>query len=138
MCGNSTLVDTCFRLRLVTHQVRELQLTIAETFKCSVEIALSYVSHQKNRCANKAPQTTENDNTVEPLYNGHPWDPKFCLRGVPISGASGIFPVGVVCVTGLLSTTWLRFQSFPLLYASRECYPEASTTSNSPNLMSSC
>ena len=30
-----------------------------------------------------------------------------------------------------LSTTWLRFQSFPLLYADRECYPEASTTSNS-------
>ena len=25
----------------------------------------------------------------------------------------------------------LRFQSFPLLYADRECYPEASTTSNS-------
>ena len=37
----------------------------------------------------------------------------------------------MVCVTGLLSTTWLRFQSFPLLYAGRECYPEASTTSNS-------
>jgi len=37
----------------------------------------------------------------------------------------------VVCITGLLSTTWLRFQSFPLLYADRECYPEASTTSNS-------
>ena len=47
------------------------------------------------------------------------------------SGASGIFPVGVVCVTGLLSTTWLHFQSFLLLYAGRECYPEASTTSNS-------
>ena len=39
-----------------------------------------------------------------------------------------MFLVGVVCVT---STTWLRFQSFPLLYAGRECYPEASTTSNS-------
>ena len=37
----------------------------------------------------------------------------------------------MVCVIGLLSTTWLRFQSFPLLYAGRECYPEASTTSNS-------
>ena len=31
-----------------------------------------------------------------------------------------IFPVGVVCAIGLLSTTWLRFQSFPLLYAGRE------------------
>ena len=30
-----------------------------------------------------------------------------------------------------MSTTWLRFQSFPLLYTGRECYPEASTTSNS-------
>ena len=33
--------------------------------------------------------------------------------------------------------TWLRFQSFFLLYAGRECYPEASTMSNSANLMSS-
>ena len=33
--------------------------------------------------------------------------------------------------------TWLRFQSFPLLYAGRECYPEANTTSNNANLMSS-
>ena len=32
----------------------------------------------------------------------------------------------------------LRFQSFPLLYAGREYYVEASTTSNSANLMSSC
>ena len=53
------------------------------------------------------------------------------LRGAPISGASGIFPVGVVCVIGLLSTTWLHFQSLTLLYAGRECYPEASITSNS-------
>ena len=59
-------------------------------------------------------------------------------RGVPNSGVSGIFLVGVVCVIGLLSTTWLRFQSFPLLYAGRECYAEASTTSNSANLMASC
>ena len=28
--------------------------------------------------------------------------------------------------------------AFPLLYAGRECYPEASTKSNSANLMSSC
>ena len=35
---------------------------------------------------------------MEPLYNGHHWDPTFCplQRGVPNSGASGIFPVGVV------------------------------------------
>ena len=36
---------------------------------------------------------------------------------------------------GLLSTTWLHFQSFPLLYAGRESYAEASTMSNSVNLM---
>ena len=54
------------------------------------------------------------------------------------SGASGIFPVSMVSVIGLLSTTWLCFQSFPLLYAGRECYAEASTTSNNANLMSSC
>ena len=37
-------------------------------------------------------------NTVEPLYNGHHWEPTFCplIRGVPNSGASGIFPVGVL------------------------------------------
>ena len=27
---------------------------------------------------------------------------------------------GVVCTIGLLSTTWLHFQSFPFLYAGRE------------------
>ena len=54
------------------------------------------------------------------------------------SGASSTFLVGVVCVFGLFSTTWLRFQSFPLLYAGGEGYPEASTASNSANLMSSC
>ena len=36
---------------------------------------------------------------------------------------------------GLLSTTWLHFQSFPLLYAGRESQAEASTMSNSANLM---
>ena len=40
----------------------------------------------------------------------------------------------VICVIGLLTTTWPRFQSFPLLYADRECYAEASITSNSANL----
>ena len=30
------------------------------------------------------------------------------------------------------------FQSFSLLYASRKCYAEASTTSNSTNMTSSC
>jgi len=73
---------------------------------------------------------------VEPFYNGHRWGPKFCplSRGVPnrgfqfISGRRGMRN----------RATWLRFQSFPLLYAGRECYKEASTTSNSANLMSSC
>ena len=39
-----------------------------------------------------------NLSTVETLYNGHLWGPTFrpLLRGVPNSGASGIFPVGVV------------------------------------------
>ena len=43
-----------------------------------------------------------------------------CNLRCPNLGASGIFPVGVVCVIWLLSTTWPRFQSFPLLYADRE------------------
>ena len=59
------------------------------------------------------------------------------VRNSEVSLTQGL-PVGVACVIGLLSTTWLRLQSFPLLYAGRECYPEASTTSNSANLMSSC
>ena len=55
------------------------------------------------------------------------------------SGASGILPVGVVCVMiRLLSTTWVHFPSFPLLHTGREGYTEASTTSNNTNLMSSC
>ena len=52
------------------------------------------------------------------------------VRYNDVSLSQGLL-VGVVCVTGLLGTTWLRFQSFPLLYAGRECYPEASTTNNS-------
>ena len=46
------------------------------------------------------------------------------VRYNDVSLSQGL-PVGVVCVTGLLGTTWLRFQSFPLVY------PEASTTTNS-------
>ena len=42
------------------------------------------------------------------------------------SGTSGIFPVGVVLVIWLLSTTWLRFQSFPLLYACTSLVPSQS------------
>ena len=40
----------------------------------------------------------EPQSTVEPLYNGHLWGSTFrpLKRGVPNSGASGIFPVGVV------------------------------------------
>ena len=40
--------------------------------------------------------------TVEPLYNGHHWEPTFCplYQGVHNSGASSIFPVGVVCKSG--------------------------------------
>ena len=47
-------------------------------------------------------------------------------------------PVGVACVIGLLSTTSLRLQSFPLLYTGRKCYAEASAMSNRADLMSSC
>ena len=44
----------------------------------------------------------------------------------------------LVYLIWLLSTTSLRIQSVPLLYAGRECYAEASTTSNSASLISSC
>ena len=35
---------------------------------------------------------------MEPLYSGHHWEPTFCslYKVVPNSGASDIFPVGVV------------------------------------------
>ena len=49
-----------------------------------------------------------------------------------------MFPLGMICVIELLSTTWVHFQSFHLLYAGMEFYVEASTMSNSTNLMSSC
>ena len=32
----------------------------------------------------------------------------------------------------------MRLETYPLLYAGRECYTEASTMSNRANLMSSC
>ena len=46
--------------------------------------------------------------------------PKELKRGVPNSGASGIFSAGVVCIIRLLSTKWLCFETFLLLYAGRE------------------
>ena len=35
---------------------------------------------------------------MEPLYSRHHWEPTFCplQRGVPNSGGSSVFPVGVV------------------------------------------
>ena len=54
------------------------------------------------------------NNTVEPLYTD-----TIGTKILSNSGAPGIFPVGVVWVIGLLSTTWLRFQSFPLLCAGK-------------------
>ena len=63
-----------------------------------------------------------------PLYSQ--WtslETKVLSQCFPNSGASGI------CVIRLLSTTWLYFKSFP------SCMPaEASTMSNSANLVSSC
>ena len=57
---------------------------------------------------------------------------------VPFSVVSLNFPVDMYSIIGLLSTTWLRFQSLPLLYASGEDQAKASTMSNSTSLMSSC
>jgi len=53
-------------------------------------------------------------------------------RGVPSSGFSGILPVGVVCAIGLLSTTWLRFQSFAVRWQGML------VLRNSANLTASC
>ena len=37
-----------------------------------------------------------------------------------LKGGLGTRLVGVICIIGLLSTTWLRFQSLTLPYAGRE------------------
>ena len=56
----------------MTHQLREPQLTITETFKCSMEVTFCCVSHQEKCCANKAPQTTGNDKACLASFPGHP------------------------------------------------------------------
>ena len=49
--------------------------------------------------------------TVEPLYSGHHTNLHFIVCSkVSLTQDSNIFPVGVVCVIWLLSTTWLCFQ----------------------------
>ena len=56
--------------------------------------------------------------TVEPLYNGYHWEPTFCLlqRDVPNSGASGIFPVGMVLCNPAVEYNMAAFSelSFPV------------------------
>ena len=65
--------------------------------------------------------TLDSPTTMEPLYNGHHWDPTFCpvLRGVPNSGASGIFLVGVVLRNPAVEYNMAAFSELPLLYAGR-------------------
>ena len=59
----------------------------------------------------------EHLSTVETLYNEHHWVPTFCplWQGLPNSGASSIFPVGMVCAIGLL----INVAMFTLVYAGR-------------------
>ena len=60
--------------------------------------------------------------TVEPLYNGHHWDP-MNVRYSEVSltrGLSVYFRWVWYCIIRLLNTMWLHFQSFPLLHAGRE------------------
>ena len=52
--------------------------------------------------------------------------------------ASGIFPVGMVLYNWAVEHSVAAFSSFPLLYGAGEDQAEASNTSNSANLMSSC
>ena len=70
--------------------------------------------------------------TVKPLNNGPHWEPKFCLlqRGVPNSGVSGIFPVGVVCESCCWAQGGCIFRAFLCCTLAGK----ASTTSNSANL----
>ena len=86
--------------------------------------------------------------TVGALMNGSDelqWNPSIAdtigtniLSLIPNSGASGMFPVGMVCVIRLLNTLWPSVQRFPLLYAGGEGQAEASITNSSTSVMSSC
>ena len=70
---------------------------------------------------------------MEPLYNGHHWGPTFCPleRGVPNSGAFGIYPVGVVLRNPAANMAAFSELSFAARWQGR-----LSTTSNNTNLMS--
>ena len=76
-------------------------------------------------------------NTVEPLYNGHHWDPTFCplQRGVPNSGASVIFPVGVVLRNPAVEYNVAAFSELSFAVRWQGRLSRDSTTSNSTNLM---
>ena len=53
----------------------------------------------------------------------------FLTQGLPV-----YFQLVWYCVIGLLSTMWLRFQSFTLLHTRMEGLAEASNMSNNANL----
>ena len=62
---------------------------------------------------------------VEPLNNGHHWEPTICplQRGVPNSGASGIFPVGILLRNRAVEH---NVDTFPELSPGREGKAKAS------------
>ena len=72
--------------------------------------------------------------TVEPLYNGDHWEPKFVLySGVSQTKGLLVSKGSVTCGHCILGLSELL-----VLYTDRVCYTEASATSDSANLMSSC
>ena len=78
--------------------------------------------------------------TVEPLYNGHHWKRTFCplQRGVPYSGASGIFLIGVVTCNQAVKHNVAMFPEPSLAVRWHKGLTRGSTKSSSTNLMSRC
>ena len=78
--------------------------------------------------------------TVEPLYCGHHGTTAVCLdyRGIRISEASSIIPVGVVMHTRAVECYEDAFYSSPLLYACEKGWPEARTMRTNAIIMFSC
>ena len=78
--------------------------------------------------------------TVELLYCRHHGTIAACLdyRGIRISEASSIIPVGVAMHTRAVECYEDTFYSSPLLYACEKGWPKARTMRTSAIIMSSC
>ena len=86
------------------------------------------------------PHKDQNSSTVEPLHCRHHGTTAGCqdYRGICISEASGIFPVGAAMDTRAVECYEGAFQSSTLLYAWEKGCPKAGTMQTSAIIMSIC